>query len=98
MDVDTRHGGEGRLAMLMDEHEILPDTITATTGGGGKHYIFKYTEELALKNVVGFRDGLDIRTQGGMIVVAPSIHHSGKQYAWDTGKSPFEMQAADIRR
>ena len=58
--------------------------------------IFKYTEELALKNVVGFRDGLDIRTQGGMIVVAPSIHHSGKQYAWDTGKSPFEMQAADM--
>ena len=96
LDVDTRHGGEGSLAMLMDEHEILPDTITATTGGGGKHYIFKYTEELALKNVVGFRDGLDIRTQGGMIVAAPSIHHSGNQYAWDSGKSPFDMQAADM--
>lgn len=96
LDVDTRHGGEGSLAMLMDEFAILPDTITATTGGGGKHYIFKYTEELALKNVVGFRDGLDIRTQGGMIVAAPSIHHSGKQYAWDSGKSPFDMQAADM--
>lgn len=96
LDVDTRHGGEGSLAMLMDEFTLLPDTITATTGGGGKHYIFKYTEELALKNVVGFRDGLDIRTQGGMIVAAPSIHHSGKQYAWDSGKSPFEMQAADM--
>ncbi len=96
LDVDTRHGGDGSLAMLMDEFAILPETITATTGGGGKHYIFKYTEELALKNVVGFRDGLDIRTQGGMIVAAPSIHHSGKQYAWDSGKSPFEMQAADM--
>ena len=96
LDVDTRHGGEGSLAMLMDEFEILPDTITATTGGGGKHYIFKYTEELCLKNVVGFRDGLDIRTQGGMIVAAPSVHHSGKQYTWDNGKSPFDMQAADM--
>ena len=96
LDVDTRHGGESSLAMLMDEFEILPDTITATTGGGGKHYIFKYTEELCLKNVVGFRDGLDIRTQGGMIVAAPSIHHSGKQYTWDNGKSPFDMQAADM--
>ncbi len=96
LDVDTRHKGDESLALLMDEYELLPDTITATTGGGGKHYIFKYTEELCLKNVVGFRDGLDIRTQGGMIVAAPSTHSSGRQYAWDTGKSPFEMQAADM--
>ncbi|MGN1025957.1 MAG: phage/plasmid primase, P4 family, partial [Faecousia sp.] len=96
LDVDTRHGGEDSMAMLMDEFEILPDTITATTGGGGKHYIFKYTEELCLKNVVGFRDGLDIRTQGGMIVAAPSVHSSGRQYTWDSGKSPFDMQAADM--
>ena len=65
LDVDTRHHGEESLAILMDENELLPPTITATTGGGGKHYIFKYTEELCLKNVVGFREGLDIRTQGG---------------------------------
>lgn len=96
LDVDTRHKGDESLALLMDEYELLPDTITATTGGGGKHYVFKYTEELCLKNVVGFRDGLDIRTQGGMIVAAPSTHSSGRQYAWDAGKSPFEMQAADM--
>lgn len=96
LDVDTRHRGEESLAMLMDEFDILPDTITATTGGGGKHYIFKYTEELCLKNVVGFRNGLDIRTQGGMIVVAPSVHGSGRKYAWDEGKSPFDMEAAEM--
>ena len=96
LDVDTRHKGDESLAQLIAEHEALPATITATTGGGGKHYIFKYTEELCLKNVVGFRDGLDIRTQGGMIVAAPSVHHSGKEYSWDSGKSPFEMQAVDM--
>ena len=96
LDVDTRHRGEESLAMLMDEFDILPDTITATTGGGGKHYIFKYTEELCLKNVVGFRDGLDIRTQGGMIVVAPSVHGSGRKHTWDAGKSPFDMEAAEM--
>ncbi len=96
LDVDVRHGGHESLALLMDEFEILPDTITATTGGGGKHYIFKYTEELCLKNVVGFREGLDIRTQGGMIVAAPSVHSSGREYAWDEGKSPFEMVAAEM--
>ena len=96
LDVDTRHHGEESLALLCDEHSPLPETITATTGGGGKHYIFKYTEELCLKNAVGFRDGLDIRTQGGMIVVAPSVHGSGKQYMWDEGLSPFDIPAADM--
>lgn len=96
LDVDTRHHGEESLAILMDENDILPTTITATTGGGGKHYVFKYTEELALKNVVGFREGLDVRTQGGMIVAEPSLHHSGRTYQWDEGKSPFDIAAADM--
>lgn len=96
LDVDTRHGGDASLEQLEQEFGKLPTTITATTGGGGKHYIFKYTEELCLKNVVGFRDGLDVRTQGGMIVAAPSLHQSGNRYAWDEGLSPFEAAAADM--
>ena len=96
LDVDIRHGGDKSLVALVLENEELPDTITATTGGGGKHYIFKYTDELALKNVVGVREGLDVRTQGGMIVAAPSVHSSGAQYTWDEGKSPFDIEAADM--
>ena len=87
LDVDTRHDGDKSLTDLVAEYGALPKTITATTGSGGKHYIFKYTEELALKNVVGFRDGLDVRTQGGLIIAAPSMHQSGNRYAWDTGLS-----------
>ena len=87
LDVDTRHDGDKSLTDLVAEYGALPKTITATTGSGGKHYIFKYTEELALKNVVGFRDGLDVRTQGGLI---------GNRYAWDTGLSPFECEAAEM--
>ena len=96
LDVDTRHGGDESLKTLIAQHGALPDTITATTGGGGKHYLFKYTEELCLKNAVGFRDGLDIRTQGGMIVVSPSLHASGNRYKWDEGKSPVDIKAADM--
>lgn len=96
LDVDTRHGGDKSLAALEAEFGPLPRTITATTGSGGKHYVFRYTEELALKNAVGFRDGLDIRTQGGLIVAAPSMHQSGNRYAWDGGLSPFECEPADM--
>ena len=96
LDVDTRHDGDKSLNDLISEYGPLPKTVTATTGSGGKHYIFAYTEELALKNVVGFRDGLDIRTQGGLIVAAPSMHHSGKRYEWDEGLSPFECEPAEM--
>jgi putative DNA primase/helicase len=96
LDVDTRHGGDQSLEALVKEHGELPKTVTATTGGGGNHHVFKYTDDLALKNVVGFRDGLDVRTQGGMIVAAPSMHQSGKRYVWDEGISPFETQAAEM--
>ena len=96
LDVDTRHDGDKSLTDLITEYGPLPKTITATTGSGGKHYVFKYTEELALKNVVGFRDGLDVRTQGGLIVAAPSLHQSGNRYAWDDGLSPFECEAAEM--
>lgn len=96
LDVDTRHDGDKSLEALINEYGELPKTVTATTGGGGKHYVFKYTEDLALKNVVGFRDGLDVRTQGGLIVAAPSTHQSGRRYSWDAGLSPFECDAVDM--
>ena len=96
LDVDTRHDGVKSLNELEVEYGALPKTITATTGSGGKHYVFKYTEALALKNVVGFRDGLDVRTQGGLIVAAPSMHQSGNRYSWDEGRSPFDCEAADM--
>ena len=96
LDVDPRHGGDKSLQALAKEYGPLPETITATTGSGGKHIIFKYTDALRLKNVVGFRDGLDVRTQGGLIVAAPSLHSSGNRYSWDDGLSIFEHEAADM--
>lgn len=98
LDVDIRHGGDESLNGLVSEFSNLPETVTATTGSGGKHYIFQYTQDLCLKNVVGFRAGLDVRTQGGMIVAAPSLHVSGNQYTWDDGLSPFDYKPAEMPR
>ena len=96
LDVDTRHGGDKSLEALEEEYGKLPNTVTARTGSGGKHYLFKYTDKLNLKNVVNFRNGLDIRTTGGLIVVSPSMHHSGNRYKWEENKNPIERQAAEM--
>jgi hypothetical protein len=40
--------------------------------------------------------GIDVRGQGGQIVIAPSLHHrSGRAYAWEIGCEPWEIPVAD---
>ncbi|MCH8083451.1 MAG: bifunctional DNA primase/polymerase [Myxococcales bacterium] len=45
LDVDPRHNGDESLAILEDHHEILPDTLKAQTGGGGRHFFFAHPDD-----------------------------------------------------
>jgi putative DNA primase/helicase len=82
LDVDPRKGGADALASLLAKHGKLPETRTADTGGGGVHHLFKYPD-FPVKNTTGkLGPGLDIKGEGGSIVVAPSLHTSGKRYRW----------------
>jgi hypothetical protein len=57
------------------------------TGGGGIHLFFK--AHSGVKNSVSkVADKVDIRGEGGKIVVAPSVHRSGVVYEW--ARSPLE--------
>lgn len=67
-------------------------TLTARTGGGGLHLVFRLSPadvallgELGLtlptRNGIGGK-GLDVRADGGYIVAPPSVHESGQTYAW----------------
>jgi putative DNA primase/helicase len=82
LDVDPPKGGDETLTSLERKHGKLPETRTADTGGGGLHYLFKYPDFL-IKNSVGkLGPGLDIRSDGGSIIAAPSLHASGESYRW----------------
>jgi hypothetical protein len=82
LDVDPRRGGAEALASLESKYCKLSETRTAETGGGGVHYLFKYPN-FPVKNSTGvLGPGLDIKGEGGAIVVAPSLHMSGKRYRW----------------
>jgi len=61
----------------------IPNTPTVKSGGGGKHFYFKYPET-GIKNatrILGRK--IDIRGDGGYIVVPPSLHLSGNHYEWE---------------
>lgn len=57
----------------------MPVTPCQRTGSGGYHHFFKYIE--GVKNAVGLMNKVDIRSDGGYVVIAPSWHPKG-EYEW----------------
>lgn len=82
IDVDPRHGGDATLDALQEMHGQLPDTLTAITGSGGRHILYRRPEQGAKQGAGDLGPGLDTRSDGGLIVAAPSVHHSGGSYRW----------------
>jgi hypothetical protein len=88
MDIDPRNGGDQTLQALVGLHgEDFMHTAAANTGGGGLHFLFRDTGG-TWKGELG--RGIDVKSNG-YIIVAPSLHKSGKPYAWRPGHSPFEV-------
>lgn len=83
VDVDPRHNGT---------IDGLTETVKAQTGGGGWHYFYKYSESCHSQNALG--EGLDLKTDGGYVIIAPSVHASGNKYIWVT--PPFVNKYAEI--
>ncbi|HEY4159593.1 MAG TPA: bifunctional DNA primase/polymerase, partial [Polyangiaceae bacterium] len=73
----------------------LPLTLTARTGSGGQHRIFEWPDGRELpKGRVRALEGIDVRSQGGQIVVAPSVHPNGKPYEWTAIELPATLPDA----
>jgi len=85
LDVDGVEG-QSSLRALEEAHCALPETLTSATGGGGEQRLFQLAEDLDLtaigNSVRKLGSGLDVRASGGQIVVAPSVHRSGRRYRW----------------
>ena len=84
VDIDPRHGGLESIKRL----EPIPDTVKVGTGGDGFHLYFKYPQ-IKVGNRVNWLAGIDVKSDGGYVVMPPSMHASGKRYTWlnhDWGK------------
>jgi hypothetical protein len=95
LDVDPRHDGDASLLDLERQHGPLPDTPRAITGNG-THHFFKV--DVSVHNKVSLAPGIDIRGDGGFIVAPPSMHVSGRHYAWDIAAHPDETPIAPAPR
>lgn len=89
LDVDPKHGGLATLADLEAQHGALPQTLTARTGSDGRHNWFRGE---GVRNAVGVCPGIDVRGEGGYVIVPPSLHKSANAYAWMT---PLDTPVAE---
>ncbi|MEK7194256.1 MAG: bifunctional DNA primase/polymerase [Patescibacteria group bacterium] len=60
----------------------LPITATAKTGGGGWHLYYKYPNRPIGNSTKKIAPLTDVKADGGIIVLPPSIHPSGNSYEW----------------
>jgi RecA-family ATPase len=86
------------LAELEAANGFLPETVTAITGGNGKHLFFKHPGFYVKSNnqyweSIGFPK-IDVKGEGGYVVAAPSKHRSGNRYKWEPGHAPGEVEIA----
>jgi putative DNA primase/helicase len=57
-------------------------TLAAKTGNG-RHLFFRHPGTAVSNSVSKIATGVDVRVDGGYVVAAPSMHKSGRQYAWE---------------
>ena len=81
LDFDAKSGGLSSLEIIQKNFG-LPDTRIHGTGGGGFHYIYLNPNGTNIRNAtrLGGYPGVDLRANGGYIVVPPSHHPSGNDY------------------
>src|SRR5450759_4613053 len=84
LDIDPRNGGQQTFHRLIEKLGKLNSTVVSNTGGGGTHHVFKLPKFKIRKDSGGkvFGPGVDVMSDGAIIVVPPSIHASGKRSRW----------------
>jgi hypothetical protein len=93
LDVDPRHGGEESLAALEAHGAPLPATPESLTGGGGRHLWLAGGGELPTAELA---PGVELKAARGAAAAPPSLHASGRRYAWAAGRSPDDLAPAPV--
>lgn len=83
LDVDDPNAVQGKQ---------LPPTPCSRSGGGGLHYFFKWPG-FTVKNFTRKIPGVDLRGDGGFVVLPESFHASGNVYEWLI--DPLDTPTAD---
>lgn len=85
VDTDESKGKQGLQSLASMGHGIedLMDTAVSQTGSGGYHVLFRFDPKAPITNARGaLPQHLDVRGEGGYIILAGSQLTDGRRYEW----------------
>ena len=80
IDVDELDA-EMELRKLEAEHGELPPTVESITARG-RHLFFQWPDRPVRNSAGKVALGIDVRGDGGYVLVPPSMHPGGRRYCW----------------
>ncbi|MGN9890590.1 bifunctional DNA primase/polymerase [Micromonospora sp. L31] len=98
VDVDPGHGGAHTLTRLIAAG-LIPPTARVQTGSGGLHLYYRHPGRQVPcsqgRSGQGLGPGVDVKADGGYVVLPPSTHpRTGQPYRWIPGYPVEEMPPA----
>jgi Bifunctional DNA primase/polymerase, N-terminal/Family of unknown function (DUF5906) len=95
VETDTPQGhdvdGEASLRELEAKHGALPETRTAVSPSGSKHFYFKAPKGRKVWNSESeIGRGIDVRGEGGMVLAPPSVKPGVGTYRWLNDMDPAD--------
>ena len=102
IDVDPRNGGVEALDKLggvpgypiEDYYGGTLSGIQVATGSGGSHFYCEYDEKILTEHKPAA--GIDVQSDGLLVVAPPSVHKSGKRYMWVEAPTVYGLVAINI--
>ena len=91
VDVDAKTDKNGWKSM--EGLPSFPKTVCQNTPRGGCHLFFKTNNPPA--NDTNLLYGVDIRSDGYYVLLAPSSRKDGRSYSWIDGQGPSECELAE---
>ncbi|MBY3543652.1 AAA family ATPase [Rhizobium laguerreae] len=83
LDLDLKPGvadGHQWLEAMESANGPLPETKRAKTANGGTHIFFRHVQ--GVRNRGGLGSGVDVRGEGGYVVMPGSVMADGRHYKW----------------
>lgn len=85
---------EAEIRKLEEQYGALPPTVESITARG-RHIFFQWPD-CDVRNSAGkIAPGIDIRGAGGYVLLPPSMHPSGRCYAWSVDSASAFAPAPD---
>ena len=86
IDIDVKNSVNGHQSLrnAFGGNYVVPDKcLTASTPNGGQHIFVKWEDSFKVTSNIGVLDGVDLKGEGGYVVVAPSNYFGTGKYAFN---------------